>query len=165
MENIDQKITMNEENIFPDKTDTQDNGVLTQSDNEGILFDEVNSQRQFPPIEELQNAIVNAIQDKKGTDITIIDLSNLETANVQAYIICEGRTPTQVSAIADSVREQVQEVTGQKPFNYDGYRNSTWIVIDYGSVMVHIFVPDARSYYDIEQLWCDGVISKVKDID
>lgn len=113
---------------------------------------------------ELCNAIVAAIQDKKGLDITIINLSQLETANAQYYIICEGRTPTQVSAIADSVREQVQEVTGQKPFNYDGYRNSTWIVIDYGSVMVHVFVPDARKYYDIEQLWCDGVISKIADL-
>ena len=70
-----------------------------------------------------------------------------------------------MAAIADSVREQVQERTGQKPYNYDGYRNSTWIVIDYGSVMVHIFVPEARNFYDIEQLWCDGVITKVEDLD
>ncbi|MCM1005322.1 MAG: ribosome silencing factor [Prevotella sp.] len=121
--------------------------------------------REFPSVETLRDAIVDAIQDRKGTGITIIDLSNLETANAQSFIICEGRTPTQVSAIADSVREKVQADTGQKPFNYDGYRNSTWIVIDYGSVMVHIFVPDARNFYDIEQLWCDGVITNVADID
>lgn len=130
-----------------------------------IFSYEIEPERALSTVEELQKAIVDAIQDRKGTGITIIDLSKLETANAQSYIICEGRTPTQVSAIADSVREKVQELTGQKPYNYDGYRNSTWIVIDYGSVMVHVFVPDARNFYDIEQLWCDGVINKVADLD
>lgn len=119
----------------------------------------------MPTVESLRDAAVAAIQDRKGRGITIIDLSALETANAQNFIICEGRTPTQVSAIADSVREKVQELTGQKPYNYDGYRNSTWIVIDYGSIMVHVFVPEARNFYDIEQLWCDGVITKVDDLD
>lgn len=113
----------------------------------------------------LTQAIVDAIQDRKGRGITIMDLSALEISSAPELVICEGNTPTQVSAIADSVREQVQEKTGQKPYNYDGYRNSTWIVIDYGSVMVHVFVPEARNFYDIEQLWCDGVITKVADID
>lgn len=114
---------------------------------------------------ELIEQIIEGIQERKGRDITIIDLSQLETANAQQYVICTGNTPTQVSAIADSVRETVQKQCGQKPYNYDGYRNSTWIVIDYGSVMVHIFVPDARNFYDIEQLWCDGVITTVANID
>lgn len=113
----------------------------------------------------LTEAVVDAIQDRKGRDITIIDLSALESANTSELIICQGNTPTQVSAIADSVREKVQELTGQKPYNYDGYRNSTWIVIDYGYVMVHIFVPEARNFYDIEQLWGDGVITKVANLD
>ena len=112
----------------------------------------------------LSQAIVDAIQDRKGRGITLIDLSDLEVSAPE-LVICEGNTPVQVAAIADSVREQVQERTGQKPYNYDGYRNSTWIVIDYGSVMVHIFVPEARNFYDIEQLWCDGVITKVEDLD
>lgn len=118
-----------------------------------------------PTTQQLQDAIVDAIQDVKGQQITIIDLTSLEAANASEFIICQGRTPTQVSAIADSVREKVQKATGQKPYNYDGYANSTWIVIDYGSIMVHVFVPDARSFYDIEQLWCDGVITKVADVD
>ena len=113
----------------------------------------------------LSQAIVDAIQDRKGRGITLIDLSDLEVSAAPELVICEGSTPVQVAAIADSVREQVQERTGQKPYNYDGYRNSTWIVIDYGSVMVHIFVPEARNFYDIEQLWCDGVITKVEDLD
>lgn len=121
--------------------------------------------QQLPSSAQLQETIIDAIQDVKGQRITIIDLAGLDGAEVSGFIICQGRTPTQVSAIADSVREKVQLTTGQKPYNYDGYGNSTWIVIDYGSVMVHIFVPEARNFYDIEQLWCDGVITNVADVD
>lgn len=114
---------------------------------------------------ELTETIIEGIQNRKGKDITVIDLSNLETANALQYIVCTGNTPTQVSAIADSIRDLTLEKLKQKPYNYDGYRNSTWIVIDYGSVMVHVFVPEARNFYDIEQLWCDGVITTVANID
>lgn len=113
----------------------------------------------------LTETIIEGIQDRKGRDITVIDLSGLDTANALEYIICTGNSPTQVSAIADSVRDIVLERCSTKPYNYDGYRNSTWIVLDYGSVMVHIFVPEARNFYDIEQLWCDGVITNVANID
>lgn len=71
----------------------------------------------------------------------------------------------QVSAIADSVREYVQERSGVKPFNYDGYRNSQWIVIDYGTIYVHVFLPEYREYYNLEQLWNDAEIKEIPDID
>ena len=71
----------------------------------------------------------------------------------------------QVSAIADSVREYVQEKSGVKPFNYDGYRNSQWIVIDYGTIYEHVFLPEYREYYNLEQLWNDAEIKEIPDID
>ena len=71
----------------------------------------------------------------------------------------------QVSAIADSVREYVQEKSGVKPFNYDGYRNSQWIVIDYGTIYVHVFLPEYREYYNLEQMWNDAEIKEIPDID
>ncbi len=116
-------------------------------------------------IEKLVDAAIAGIEDKKGRKITTIDLSHLHVANALAYVVAQGNTPTQVSAIADSVRERVQQELGVKPVNYDGYRNSTWIVIDYGSVMVHIFVPETREFYAIEQLWADGVITNRPDLD
>lgn len=115
--------------------------------------------------DHLTSEIIAALQDKRGHQITTIDLSQLHASNALSYIIATGNTPTQVAALADNVREQVQTRTGIKPLNYDGYRNSTWIVIDYGETMVHIFVPDARAFYDIEQLWSDGVINHIPDID
>lgn len=118
-----------------------------------------------PDENNLIDAVIAAIQDRKGRGITLIDMSGLGVSSATHYVICSGNTPTQVAAIADCVRGQVQEKTGQKPFNYDGYRNSTWIVIDYGYLMVHVFVPEARNFYDIEQLWSDGVITTVDDLD
>lgn len=114
---------------------------------------------------QLVDKIVEALEDKRGHKITTIDLSALKSSNAQSYVIATGNTPTQVSALADNVREKIQEDLKIKPINYDGYRNSTWIVIDYGEVMVHIFVPDARAFYDIEQLWADGVIYNVPELD
>lgn len=110
-------------------------------------------------------ATVEAIQDRKGKDIVLIDLSALKVSAPPYLVIAEGKTPVQVAAIADSVRDHLLETEGLKPINYTGYRNSTWIVLDYGQMMVHIFVPDARRFYNIEDLWADGEITRVPDLD
>jgi ribosome-associated protein len=114
---------------------------------------------------ELTQYIVDAIQDKKGRGISIVDLSEMEMAPTREFIICEGRTPQQVAAIADNVRESLLENHRIKPYNYDGYRKARWIVIDYGSVMVHVFVPDDRELYNLEDLWNDAKITEIPDLD
>ena len=88
--------------------------------------------------------IVLGVQEKKGHDITFINLDKLEYATTTGFVLATGNTKIQVEAIADSVREYVQEKTGQKPYNYDGYQNSQWIVIDYGTIFAHIFLPEER---------------------
>lgn len=118
-----------------------------------------------PTDKNLIDSIVEAIQDRKGKDITIIDLTELHVSNAQYFIVTQGNTPTQVAAIADSVRESLLERLDVKPYNYTGYGNSTWIVLDYGFIMVHIFVPEARTFYDIEELWGDGEFTRIPDID
>lgn len=114
---------------------------------------------------ELTQYIIDAIQDKKGRSISIVDLSEVETAPSREFIICEGRTPQQVAAIADNIRESLLDNHRIKPYNYDGYKNARWIVIDYGSTMVHVFVPDDRQLYNLEELWSDAAISEVPDLD
>ena len=94
-----------------------------------------------------------------------MDLSHIESASAQEFIICEGRSPQQVAAIADNVREELLDKARIKPFNYDGYRNSSWIVIDYGSTLVHIFVPEKRSLYNLEELWSDAAVEQIADLD
>ena len=109
--------------------------------------------------------IVEAIQNKKGKGITIMDLSRIESAPAHEFIICEGRTPQQVAAIADNVREELLEKAHIKPYNYDGYRNASWVVIDYGSTLVHVFVPEQRNLYNLEELWSDSLIAEIPDLD
>lgn len=113
----------------------------------------------------LVQTIIEGIQEKKGKNITHLDLSSIEYASTRDFIICSGTSTMQVSAIADSIREYVQDNTGVKPYNYDGYGNSQWIVIDYGTVYVHIFLPEYREYYNLEQLWNDAVIKYIPDLD
>ncbi len=123
---------------------------------------QVNSNK---PIDKLLSCIIEGIQDRKGTDIKILDLSEIEGASAQSFVIASGRTPTQVSAIADSIEEKVRETLKDRPVNIHGNRNSQWIIMDYGSVMVHIFVPDMRIYYDLEGLWSDAPSTIIPDID
>ena len=113
----------------------------------------------------LQQLIIEGIQERKGKNITIVDMGAIESAPTSAFIIAEGSSSMQVSAIADSVREYVQEKSGIKPYNYDGYTNSEWIVIDYGSILVHIFMPHARERYRLEDLWSDAILYDVPNLD
>ncbi len=109
--------------------------------------------------------ITEGIQERKGRGISIVDLSHIESAATQQFIICEGSSTMQVSAIADSVRDYLRENAGIKPYNYDGYQNSQWIVIDYGETLVHVFLPETRSLYNLEELWSDAKITQVPDLD
>ncbi len=114
---------------------------------------------------DLVKLITEGIQERKGHKITHVDLSNIESAAAENFIICEGNSTMQVSAIADSVREYLQENAGIKPYNYDGYQNSQWIVIDYGNTLVHVFLPEMRHLYNLEELWSDAVINEIPDLD
>ena len=113
----------------------------------------------------LQQLIIDGIQDRKGRRITVVDLSEIESAAASRFIICEGTSTMQVSSIADSVREYLQKNADIKPYNYDGYANSEWIVIDYGDTLVHVFLPETRQRYNLEDLWSDAVITDIPDLD
>lgn len=115
--------------------------------------------------DNLSTTIIEAIQDKKGSDIIRIDLSEIECSPAPELIICQARSTSQVSAIADNIREEVNKTLHVKPFAADGYRNSQWIIIDYGSVMAHIFLPETREFYKLEELWSDGNVTEIPNID
>ncbi|MBD5199161.1 MAG: ribosome silencing factor [Bacteroidales bacterium] len=116
-------------------------------------------------ITQLRDQIIESIYDRKGYAVTLLDLSEIEGAAASEFIICQGNSPTQVSAIADNIREELLEKLGRKPFNYDGYRNSEWIVIDYGDILVHVFRKDVREHYNLEDLWSDAVVTTLPDRD
>ena len=114
---------------------------------------------------DIVKLVTESIQDRKGRHITHIDLSDIESAAASNFIICEGTSTMQVSAIADNVREYLLEEAGIKPYNYDGYQNSQWIVIDYGDTLVHVFIPEMRERYNLEELWSDAPLTEIPDLD
>lgn len=125
----------------------------------------INKQNELTDTNTIEQTIIDAIQDRKGLKIVDIDMSGLETAPARTFIICQGKSTSQVSAIADNIREEVRKRLDRKPYNYDGYRNSQWIVIDYGDTMVHVFLPEVREFYNLEDLWSDAKITEIEDLD
>ena len=113
----------------------------------------------------LQDVIIDAITDRKGRDITFVDMTHIESAPLSQFIIAQGSSKTNVAAIADRIREKVLEETGIKPYNYDGYAASEWVVIDYGHLLVHIFLPETRERYRLEDLWSDAFITDLPNVD
>ena len=105
---------------------------------------------------QLVKTITEGIQEKKGSDIVVADLTKIEGTICKYFIICQGSSPTQVEAIAESVGDFARERLKEKPTHVVGLGNAQWVAMDYTDVMVHIFLPDVREYYDLEHLWDDA---------
>ena len=103
----------------------------------------------------------NISKKVKGKDIVKIDLTKINHSECNYFIICHGTSTTQVDAIARSVEETVEELTGEKAWHTDGYQNSIWILLDYADVMVHVFQKASREFYDLENLWADAAIEEI----
>lgn len=108
-------------------------------------------------------SITHAIQERKGKKITLVDLSALEHSICKYFVVCEGTSTTQILAIADYIREYLQKELGIKPYAVEGYTNALWIILDYGEIIVHVFHPESRQYYDLEHLWNDARLSEIPD--
>ena len=113
----------------------------------------------------LVEKITEGIQEKKGKKIVVADLTDIDDTICKYFVICQGDSPSQLAAITDSIREYVREEAGQKPIAIDGLRNTQWIAMDYSDVLVHIFLPDVREFYNLENLWADAKLTSIPDID
>ena len=113
---------------------------------------------------ELVNTIVEGLQEKKGKNIVTVDLTQLSGAVCQYMVICEGNTPTQVSALSDSVWDFARKKAGEKPLSIDGNQSAQWIGMDYGTVLVHIFLPEQREFYNLETLWSDSKVTQIPNL-
>lgn len=114
---------------------------------------------------DLVKKIIEGIQEKKGKNIVVADLTEIGDTICKYFVICEGNSPSQVLAITDSVKEYVRIHTGEKAYATDGIRNAQWVALDYGDVMVHIFLPDVRQFYRLENLWADARLTQIPDLD
>lgn len=115
-------------------------------------------------VEELLDSIIKGIFEKKGINVLKIDLRKIETRITDYFVICHGSSTTQVNSITDSVDDTVRKETGQKPWHVEGTENCFWVLLDYGDVVVHVFLEEHRNFYNLESLWSDGEIEVMKDI-
>jgi len=112
---------------------------------------------------KILEAILEGIQRIKGKDITLIDLNTIKHTECGYFVICHGTSTTQTNSIALSVEKTVKELTGENAWHRDGYRNSIWILLDYGDIMVHVFQEETRSFYNLEGLWADAKMTKIEE--
>lgn len=108
--------------------------------------------------------IIKAIQDKKGENLISMDLHRIPEAVADFFIICEATSSTQVKAIADHVRESVREACGEKSFHDEGYGALQWVIVDFVNVVVHIFLPETRRFYRLEEMWSDADVQEHLDL-
>lgn len=114
---------------------------------------------------QLVQVITEGIQEKKGSDIVVVDLTKMEGTICKYFIICQGNSPAQVEAITESIGDFARERLKEKPTHVVGLENAQWVAMDYTDVLVHIFLPDVREYYDLEHLWEDAKLTRIANLD
>ena len=108
--------------------------------------------------------IVKAIQEKKGERLVSLDLRKIPEAVADFFIVCEAGSTTQVRAIAEHVREEVKQVCGERAYHDEGFGASNWVIIDFVNVVVHVFLPETRRFYRLEEMWSDAVSEEFPDL-
>ena len=111
--------------------------------------------------EKLSQAVVAGMQEKKATDVLIMDLRGIKGALADYFILCTGNSDTQIDAISESVEFFVSNQANQNVWHREGHKNKEWIVLDYVDVVVNVFKKETREFYNLEQMWGDAVITSV----
>lgn len=112
-------------------------------------------------MDKILNTIYNAIDDKKGVNTRILDISAITTIS-DYFIVTSGNNYNQVRAIADNVEEELLKKHSMRPERVEGYNNGEWILLDYIDYVIHVFDREQRLFYDIERIWSDGKEIEVK---
>ena len=105
---------------------------------------------------QLSELAIAGLLEKKGEDIVVLDLSDIDGAVSDFFIICHGNNRPQVEALVDSVDETVKKATGQNPYHVEGVQNAEWVLIDYVDIVVHVFREETRRFFRLEELWGDA---------
>ncbi|MSP84677.1 MAG: ribosome silencing factor [Flavobacteriaceae bacterium] len=105
--------------------------------------------------------IIKGIEEVKGNDIDILDLREIDNSACDYFVICNGNSNTQVSAIVNSVQKMVSKEIKDKPWHVEGMENAEWVLMDYVNIVVHVFQKNIREYYNLESLWGDAKITTI----
>jgi len=103
---------------------------------------------------EMALLAAKALDSKKGVNIKVMDVIEL-TSLADYFVICSGTSNTQINALCDVVEKEINEA-GEPTLHREGYRGGTWVLLDFGSVVVHVFNNEAREFYSLERLWQGG---------
>lgn len=112
---------------------------------------------------ELIQTAIYGIQEKKGNDIVTIDLSKINGAVTNHYIVCHGNSTTQVEAIANAVEKEIKDKLEELPWHKEGDQNAEWILLDYVTTVVHVFLKEKREFYNLEGLWADAEQEQISE--
>lgn len=104
---------------------------------------------------ELAILAAKALDEKKGKEISAIEITDITTL-ADYFVIATGSSNTQINALCGAVEKAMKEQAGEDPLRREGYRDGTWVLLDYGDIVVHVFSPEAREFYSLERLWKDG---------
>lgn len=113
--------------------------------------------------EKLCKAVVAGMQEKKAQDIVVMDMRETKNAIADFFVICSGSSDKQLEAISRSVDEEVEKKLKENPWHMEGKNNKEWVILDYITVVVHIFKKDKREFYALEKLWGDAHITEIPD--
>ena len=112
---------------------------------------------------ELAIIAAKALDEKKGKEISAIEITDL-TALADFFVIATGTSSTQINALCGAVEKALKEQADEMPLRREGYRDGTWVLLDYGCIAVHVFSPEAREFYSLERLWSDGKPLDLSDV-
>ena len=119
---------------------------------------EVLEERIFSADEVVQ-AVVHGMQEKKAENIVIINLKHIRGAVCDYFVIASGNSAAQIDAITDSVEDEVLKAAGENPWHREGKEHKEWILLDYVDVVAHVFKKERRAFYGLEELWGDAEIT------
>jgi len=128
------------------------------------LHNKIQVQTQTVDSEALSNIIIDGIQDIKGKNILKLDLRDIAEAPADFFIICEGESTTQINAIASNIQKRVKDEIRVYPTHREGQNLAKWVLVDYFDVVVHVFYPETREFYEIEDLWSDAKVTEYQNI-
>ena len=111
--------------------------------------------------ETLSDVIVKGMQEKKATDIIVMDLRKIKNAVADFFVICSGNSDKQLDAISDSIDAEVFKMLKENPWHTEGKNNKEWMLLDYINVVAHVFRKDRREFYALERLWGDAEITEI----
>ena len=130
-----------------------------------IIFSTINMRvrHESDNPEFVVSAVVETMQELKAKEVVSLDLRDIHSAVTDYFVICHAQSKTQVSAIADRILDNLRDNHHVKPYHYEGFENSEWILLDYIDVVVHVFLEPKREFYKLESLWADAERTSYED--